>query len=200
MTGGFLYGLIYCLVRTAFFFWHPVYRVIGREHVPESGKLVICANHSGMADPLWAVLSLRMGHIPRIMAKKEAESYPVLGWILKKLGVFFVDRDGVDVQAIKTGLRCLRDEQQLLIFPEGTRVKDRSESNPKRGAVMLAARTGAPVLPMYLSRRTGPLSPVTVVIGEPYHPVSADVRASDEELTKAAQELMNRIYEMGEAV
>lgn len=200
MIGGWVYRLLYCLVRTAFFVWHPVYRVVGREHVPKSGKLVICANHSGMADPLWAIMSLRLGHIPRVMAKKEALSYPVIGRILTALQVIGVDRGIADIHAIKEGIRALRNDQQLLIFPEGTRVRNRVDSKPKRGAVTLAAKTNAPVLPMYISMRTRPFQPVTVVIGAPYVLTFAGTKPTDEELEEANRALMDRIYQMGEQV
>lgn len=200
MIGGPVYWLIYALVRTGFFFWHPVYKVIGRKNVPKGCKLMICSNHSGMADPLWVIMSLRLGHIPRVMAKKEAMSYPVIGWILKHLGVIGVDRENADIHAIKEGIRALRNEQQLLIFPEGTRVRDRSLSAPKRGAVTLAARTDAPILPVYISMRTAPFQPVTCVIGEPYRLSFAGKRATDAELEQATRDMMKRIYDLGEQI
>ena len=200
MTGGVLYRVLYFLVRIAFFVWHPVYRVIGRKHVPKSGRLMICPNHSGMADPLWAVMSMNLGHIPRIYAKKEAMNYPVIGWILEHFGVIGIDRDIADVSAIKEGLRALRDEQQLLIFPEGTRVRERSKSNPKRGAVTLAARTDTPILPVYISMRKYPFQPVKVVFGEPYRLTFAGKRATDEELDQATQELMKKIYALEDCI
>ena len=198
MIGGFWYRFLYILVRGAFLIWHPAYRVVGRENIPKGGKLVICSNHSGMTDPLWVILSLKLGHIPRVMAKKEALSYPVLGKILSALGVIGVERKTADVNAIKEALRALRDEQQLLIFPEGTRVRDRSQSHPKGGAVMLAAKSGAPILPVYVSMRTAPFQPVTCVIGEPYMPLYTGKRTSEQQLEEEAAALMDRIYALGE--
>lgn len=197
MTGGFLYYLVYCLVSVGFFFWHPIFHVKGRENVPHGGRLVICSNHSGMADPFWVCYALRLGHIPRIMAKKEAMETPVLGRFLEKLGVFGVDRDAADVHAIKQGMRALRNEEQLLIFPEGTRVRNRKDSLPKRGAVTLAARTDSPILPVYVSMRKYPWQRVDVIIGEPYKVTFEGRRATDEELERASEELMDKIYAMG---
>ena len=194
MIGGPVYYFLYCLVSVAFFFWHPVFRVIGRDNVPRNGRMVICANHSGMADPLWVCLALRLGHIPRIMAKKEAMEYPIIGKVLNKLGVFGVDRDAADVHAVKIGMRALRNDEQLLIFPEGTRIRKREDSKPKRGAVTLASRTDSPILPVFVTMRTYPWQPVTVVIGEAYRPVFAEKKATDEELEQATLDLMDKIY------
>ena len=147
MFQGLKYCLLYCLVRFCLFFWHPILLVKGRENIPEEGRLILCSNHYSMSDPIWVVLAMRAGHVPRIMAKKEARSYPILGWILEKIGVIFVDRSMADVHAIKEGLRCLRDEQQLLIF------RERKNSDPKRGAMTLADRTQTPILPVYVSQK-----------------------------------------------
>lgn len=200
MSKGLLVDLIVGIVRVAFFFWHPVFRVIGRENVPKDGRLMICANHSGMADPIWIFFALKLGHVPRIMAKQEVMKVPVLGWLLRKFGVFGVDREGADINAIKTGLRCLNDEQQLLVFPEGTRVKRGQKVPPKRGAVTMAARTDSPILPVYLTPRQGPFCPVTCVFGEPYRMHFSGKRATDEELEQEAEALMKKIYQLGEAL
>ena len=200
MISGWRYWIVYILVKTGLFIWHPVFRVVGRENVPKEGKLVVCSNHSGMADPFWVCLSLGLDHLPRIMAKKESLSYPIVGWILRHLHVIGVDREAADVHAIKEGLRALRDEQQLLIFPEGTRVRDRKNSAPKRGALTLAARTNAPILPVYVSMRTAPFQPVTCVIGKPYTLTFAGARATDAELEASTQDLMDRIYALGDSV
>ena len=196
MIGKAAYKVIYAVVRAVMFFWHPVFRVIGREHIPDSGPYLICPNHSGMADPFWAIFALKPKRLPRIMAKKELMDVPVLGGILRWLGVFGVDREGADVNAVKTGLKCLKNGYQLLLFPEGTRVKPGKEVEPKGGAVLLSCRTGAPILPMYISPRTHPFCPVTCVIGEPVTPEFESSRPREDEILAAAEDLMKRIYEL----
>ena len=198
MRKGFFVTLITTVVRVVLFFWHPVFRVIGRNNVPESGRLMICANHSGMADPIWIYFALKLGHVPRIMAKQEVMKVPVLSQLLRYFGVFGVDRDGADVNAVKTALRCLNDEQQLLIFPEGTRVRFGTSVEPRRGAATLAARTNTPILPVYLTQKRRPFSPLVCVIGEPYFLQYEGKRATDEELQKCSEDLMQRIYRLGE--
>lgn len=197
MLSGFWYRLLYGLVRAAMFLYHPVLRIVGKENIPASGRYLICPNHSGLADPIWVVLAMNPGHVPRIMAKKEIMEVPVLNKLLAWLGVFGVDRDGIDVNAIKTGLRCLKEEQQLMIFPEGTRVKPGKTVHPKRGAVLLANRTDSPILPVYLTVKRYPFSPITCVFGKPYKPDFHGKKPSEEQLEQATLELMDTIYEMG---
>lgn len=195
MLSGWTFWLLYAIVRAAMFLWHPVFRVRGRENLPAEGGYVICPNHSGLADPVWVVLAMRAGFIPRIMAKKELFSVPFLSRLITWLGAFGVDRDGADVGAIKTALRCLRDGQPLLLFPEGTRVKPGKEVQPKGGAVVLAARAGCPIVPVYLTAKRRPFSPMTCVFGQPY---TVEKKLTDEEQTREIERLMEKIYEMGE--
>lgn len=198
MRSGILIKILAVIVRAALFVWHPVFRVVGRENYKPEGNLMICANHSGMADPIWIFFALKMPHVPRIMAKKEVMAVPVLGWFLRMLGVIGVDRDQADLQAIKTGLRCLHDGQQMMIFPEGTRVRKGQKVTAKRGAVTLAVRTGTPILPVYLTPQRKPFSPLKCVIGEPYFPDVEGKRATDEQLYRFSDELLEKIYALGE--
>lgn len=192
------YCFLYIVCRIGLFFYHPLFHVKGREHVPKGGRLVICANHRGLADPIWAIFGLRLGRMPRIMAKKEAMQVPILGPFLNAIGVFGVDRSGADVSAVKTGLKCLREEQALLVFPEGTRVRPGKVVEPKRGALLLAARTDSPVLPVYLSTKRFPFGPMRCVIGEPYRLQFAGPKPTDAELEAAMKDLMAKIYQLGE--
>lgn len=198
MLSGIAYRMLYTIVRIFMFFYHPVFHISGRENIPDDGAYLICPNHAGLADPIWVVFGLGLDHLPRIMAKKELMGIPVLGWILKKIGVFGVDRKNMDIQAVKQGIRCLRDRQQLIIFPEGTRVKNGKDVRPKNGAVHLSYRTDAPILPVYISVKRRPFGSIACHIGPIYRPVFADRRPDERQLDMATTELMNRIYEMGE--
>ncbi len=195
MSTGFWYWFIYGIAALTIRIWHPILRVEGRENVP-AGRCVICCNHSGMADPGWVILGMGVRYIPRIMAKKEALRIPVLGWMMQQIGVIPVDREGADVHAIKEGIRALRNDQQLMIFPEGTRSRPGKHIVPKRGALVLAHRTESPILPVYVSRKRRPFSPMTVILGKPYT-LDFDGKPTDAQLEAATRELMQNIYEMG---
>lgn len=170
-------------------------KFIGRENVPQDA-CVICGNHSGLADPVWAVLAMKQRTIPRIMAKKEVMEKPVLGKFLGAFGAFGVDRDNPDISAVKTSLKALKNGEQLLIFPEGTRVKEGKTVTPKSGAVMLANRAGVPILPVYITRNRKPFCKIKVVIGEAYRPAFENEKPSSEKLQAATAELMRKIYAM----
>ena len=192
-----LYRILRDIVHFFMRFMHPVFRVSGRENIP-AGRVVVCANHSNLSDPLWLIFALRQPQMPSIMAKKELLKTPLLGPLLRAFGVIGVDRGHSDVAAIKAALRVLRDEGKLMIFPEGTRVREGKTVTAKTGAALLAARTDAPLLPVYLTKRKRFLRPIRVSIGKPFLPQYAQGKPTQEELLETTQRVMREIYEMGE--
>lgn len=85
----FWYRLCWWICRIGLFFWHPVLHVHGRELVP-AGCALLCANHSGMADPIWIMLALNSPKMIRILAKEELRRVPFLGWVMEKFDIIFV--------------------------------------------------------------------------------------------------------------
>ena len=185
------YTIIYCLVYPFFNLVHPC-RPIGREKIP-AGAVVLCPNHTGLSDPLYVVFAMGLKNRPQVMAKAEFMRTPVLGWLLKKAGVFAVDRGKSDVGAIKKAMKCLKNGEKLLIFPEGTRSKNGELGGGKTGAAMLAVRTGAPILPIYVPAKKLWFRRTPVVFGEAYLPHAESQRGSAEEYKKIAADLLERI-------
>lgn len=196
-----LYTILWCIVWPFFSLVHPC-RLIGRENLPKDGGL-FCANHSSLNDPVCLMLALGSRYQLHAMAKAEFMNIPVLGWLLKKAGIFGIERGKSDVTAIKTAMRYLKNGENVLMFPEGTRIKEGvdkhgNESEAKAGAAMLAMRTGAPLVPVYIPTRKPWFRFTTVVIGEPYHLQAASAKVSAEEYRAVAEDLMERIYALKE--
>ncbi len=191
-----LYRIIYCIVRPFMAVWHPFLKVTGAENIPEGGCL-ICGNHSALSDPVWVAFAMKMRRPLRVMAKKELMDVPVLGWLLGKLGVFAVDRGHSDITAIKTALTYLKGGEYLLVFPEGTRMKQGKREQAKTGCALLATRTNSLVLPVYVPVEKKPFRRLHLVIGEPYRMEYASRRASNEELQRLTDEMMDKIYALG---
>ncbi|MBE6954821.1 MAG: 1-acyl-sn-glycerol-3-phosphate acyltransferase [Ruminococcaceae bacterium] len=191
------YRIARVLVRIAMFFAHPVFRVSGRENIPE-GPAVICCNHSNLSDPIWVILGLWPEHMPACMAKKEVMQVPLLGALLRFLGAISVDRGNADLNAVKQALKALKDGNNLLVFPEGTRVRPRKVVDAKTGAALLANRAGVPLLPVFLTRNKKFFCPLKLVIGKPFFVEKQGARITQQELQLATDHLMGEIYAMEE--
>lgn len=119
------------------------------------GKLLLCCNHLSAADVI--LLIAACPRQLRFMAKKELFSVPVLGWLIRTMGAFPVDRAGGNVGALKKGVQLLNEEEVVGIFPQGTRCKG---ADPRTtvgklhgGMALMAERTHAPIIPVSIETK-----------------------------------------------
>ena len=190
------YRIVYRLVAPIIRLLFP-HRVVGLENLPEDGAL-LCANHVSAWDPFLIAVSLPVDSRLVVMAKDELFHIPVVGFLLRKLGIFPVKRGGNDLGAMKTAIRSLNEGKRLLVFPEGTRVDSEGEVEAKGGVAVMATRTRTPMVPVYCGEKHKFLRRTTIVFGEPYSPVIAGRRATAEESRHAAEEILRRIYALDE--
>lgn len=121
-------------------------RVEGESNVPSEGPVILVANHLSMLDPI--VLGCAIPRPVRFMAKHELFSNRLFAWVLTSLGAFPVRRGQADREAFHKALEVLLKGQVLGIFPEGTRSLTGRLQAPYSGAVILAEKTGAPIVPV----------------------------------------------------
>lgn len=154
--------------------------VIGAEFVPDTGPVILAANHMGYADgPLLFAVAPRPVHA----LVKSTMFVGRLGYALTQTGQISVNRRQLDLKAVKSCLRVLDSGGVVAIYPEGVRgVGDVQRTKP--GAAYLALVSGAPVVPVAClgTRESGapfdstPVrgSRLAVVFGPPVHiaPVS----------------------------
>src|SRR5918997_214940 len=130
------------------------FEVHGGEKAPEIGPMIVAANHHQFFDPVF--VSMAVPRRVRWMAKKELFAFP-FGRFFYFLGTFPVDRQGGGRAALRTALNMLAEGRALGIFPEGTRRKEGVSLEAKSGAALLAARSGAPVLPVFADKIPSPV-------------------------------------------
>ena len=111
-------------------------------------------------------------------AKRELFDIPLFGRYISWLGAFPVDRGGADLAAVRVSLDVLKRGHVLVFFPEGTRSPTEEFLPAQPGLGLIALRSGAPVVPVYVSGgrqamgRLWPKRPVRALIGEPVDPAS----------------------------
>jgi 1-acyl-sn-glycerol-3-phosphate acyltransferase len=124
-------------------------RVSGVDHIPAHGPAIIAPNHKNLLDPFFVAIVTRR-HV-RFMAKVELFRGP-LAWLLPRLGAFPVRRGGADAEALATARSILSAGGAVVVFAEGTRVKEADVlGSPHHGAGRLALETGAPIVPAAIS-------------------------------------------------
>jgi len=168
----------------------------GRERIP-AGAAMICSNHSSLIDPLLLAYAFGVGCYIHFLAKKELFETPVVSFVVIKLGAISVNRDMMDVSAIKRTLEYFKNGEKVGIFPEGTRVSEAEHVAAKNGAVKIADRAEVPLIPVFIPRRKKFFSKLSVVIGEPYYIESNGGKRSSEEYSQLAEALMGKIEALG---
>ncbi len=182
------YRIAYCLIAPVVKLLYPL-RIHHPERLPD-GPMVVCATHSNLVDPILLMILLSIRRFPRFLSKKELFSIPVIGAFLRWIGMIPVERGKADISAIRTALGVLKEKGIIGIFPEGTRVQEEHAAEAKTGAVMLASRTGVPILPVWMPRKKGIFRRVDVVVGEPY---TLPALRGSSEYRIHAEDLMRRI-------
>lgn len=155
--------------------------VTGAEKVPQDRAVVIVANHQGNFD-----IPVLLGYFPKAaayIAKEEIRKLPILGKWNELYGTVFIKRKNPReaLRAIQEGAQRVKDGYSLVIFPEGTRSPDGHVLPFKAGALKLAQKSGAPIIPVTLiNTRTIMVknslkirrADVRVIIGDPIDPNS----------------------------
>lgn len=125
-------------------FW-PL-RIEGVENVPRQGAGVIVSNHLSLVDPF--VVGYGANRMVSFMGKEELFSTPIIGFVIRKVGAFPVDRSRRDPASMRTALSVLKAGELLGMFPEGTRGTTGEMLEVRTGAARLAARTRTPIIPV----------------------------------------------------
>ena len=123
-------------------------KVKGLEKIPNEKGLCFIGNHQSAIDILivLSVLPVTVGYI----AKKELLYYPFLNlWIIALRSVY-IERGntGKALRSIEKGVEFIKKGNSMIIFPEGTRSKSDTMGTFKNGAIKLATRAGATIVPL----------------------------------------------------
>ena len=183
-------------------------KVTGLRHVPSNGPVIIASNHLSFSDSIF--MPLVVSRRVTFLAKSEYFTSPGIKGLIKKLtfitlGQVPVDRSGGkrSEAALLTGLRLLRENQCLGIYPEGTRSPDGRLYKGRTGIARMAIESAAPVIPVAMFNTaeiqpTGQVVPkvrrVEMVFGEPMY-FSGD--SSDQAVLRdVANQIMEKIAEL----
>jgi len=168
---------------THFFYWIvlrltflPI-RYVGVKNVPEEPAIFVANHQSSLDIPLLGVLV--KGYPQLWLAKQELMDSPILRFVLPRVAVLVENTN--PTKAMRSLVRILRlvhgQKRHVMIFPEGGRYTDGTVHKFFGGFVILAKKTGRPVVPVKIfgiNKAYPPDSflvhkhPITVVIGKPF--------------------------------
>jgi len=131
------------------------FAIDGTHNIPASGPAVLVGNHRSYFDVFAVSLAVaKSGRTVRFLGKKEVFDAPVIGQLAAALGGIRVDRGTGSDAPLEAASAALEAGEMVAIMPQGTIPRGRAFFDPvlkgRWGAARLAARTGAPVIPMGL--------------------------------------------------
>jgi len=178
------------------------FKIEGKENIPEKEGVIIACNHRSYADPVLVTIPMK-NHVT-YMAKEELFKNKLFGAFIRFLGAFPVKRGAGDMKVIDDCVDILASGRNVVIFPEGTRSKENKVGRGKTGVALIAAKSGADVLPMgvvfegeklhFRSRLT--LKIGKVIKAEDIHVEDGDTKA----LKRVKGVIMDAITELVEGV
>lgn len=189
--------MLYSLLRFSFRVFFTIFfraDIRGRENIPAKGPVILAANHMSNLDPPF--LACFLARPVSYMAKMELFEHPVFGSAIRACHAFPVKRGAADRGAIKAAVQVLKLGRVLGLFPEGTRSRTGEMGKAEAGVGLIAAMTGAPVVPACIigTDRIGSLPKLRLMIGAPMA-FSGD-RKDKAALEAFSQSVMDRIAAM----
>ncbi len=135
--------------------------VLGREHIKKKQSYIVVSNHQSHYDIF--VLYGWLGIDLKWVIKKELRKVPVFGYAAEKGGNVLIDRSNpkeayADLERARSRIT---GGTSLIILPEGTRSRDGSLGEFKKGAFQIALDLGLPILPVSITGTRRILPPGT---------------------------------------
>jgi 1-acyl-sn-glycerol-3-phosphate acyltransferase len=169
----------------AYFFYRAIVKisflpvtVVGKENISDEPAIFVANHQSSLDIPIVGSLIKTHPHI--WLAKSELLISPILGFILPRIAVL------IDMSTPIKGMRSLvnavnmiyEKRRHAMIFPEGARFTDGKVHDFYLGFVILAKKTGRPIIPVRLFNLEKAYPPETfwvyrcpihVVVGPPFY-------------------------------
>lgn len=186
--------LIRHLTRTEF---------IGSENIPASGGVILAINHMSHIDTPVLFANPRRPDITALVTTKY-QAKPFINWFTETAEGIWINRDIADFTAIRKAADALNKGLSLGIAPEGTRSKTAMLQEGKPGTVMLALKSGAPIVPVGITGTEDALKKlarlrkphIIVRFGESFTLPEFHPRHRSEELKRWTEILMQRIADL----
>lgn len=182
--------------------WNSLFyptKLFGHKKVGK-GAYIYVGNHYSMWDIFYPARTTREG--VHFVAKESVTSAPVLRIWAKQIGAITAMRDGSDIRTLTDAMKCLKNGEKVVLFPEGTRNKvSEEEFLPfHAGAALMAIKTKTPIIPFVACSRPRVFKRTHVVFGEPLELSEYyDRKLSREDYEEAEQKIVDTMYELRNA-
>ena len=131
----------------------------------KKGPVLISANHQSMIDPVVVLVSFPLRRVNSI-ATKELYSSKFHTFMFNQMHCIKIDKNNFSVSSFHEIVERLNNKKRVLIFPEGQVNQESSLLAFKSGVILMAHKSGAHVIPLYIVKREKWYHRQRVVIGQ----------------------------------
>ena len=137
-----------------------------RERLDAEAPYVLIANHLHALDPVAMAMFIPRRQIC-FLGKKELGKNKIANRLMTSAHVILVGRGDTDMAAMRNCMKAVKMKKILLIFPEGSRHHEGQMEQIQSGASLIAMRSKAPIIPMYIDRKLSFFKKTNMYVGEP---------------------------------
>ena len=185
-----VYGLFRMLAKIIFHTVMPV-KCHNRERLDAEAPYILIANHLHALDPVAMAMFIPRRQIC-FLGKKELGKNKIANRLMTSAHVILVSRGDTDMAAMRNCMKAVKMKKILLIFPEGTRHHEGQMQQIQSGASLIAMRSKAPIIPMYIDRKLSFFKKTNMYVGEP---IPYDDLLEKGINTETCEEMNNRFRE-----
>lgn len=142
------YRISHFIVR-AFFKLLFGLRISGEDNLRFKENYIFASNHISYADP--PVIGCTFNREVWFMAKKELFRNRLFAWLIRTYHAIPVDREEIDRKTLRMIMNRLKENESILMFPEGTRSKTGKIGALKGGLGFIALNTGTSIVPVHVT-------------------------------------------------
>lgn len=165
---------------------------IKKRNLKIKGRYIIVANHEAFLDPIKLICVFWRRRVRILTAEAVFSNKKFRSFMMERIGCVKIDRNKNDIESFKKCLNILKNEEVLIIFPEGHLSKDGTLDAFKSGAVLMAALTNTPILPVYMQKRKKSTMRSKVYLGEP---IKIDIPNNGMASINQLDEYSHRLYQ-----
>jgi acyl-[acyl-carrier-protein]-phospholipid O-acyltransferase/long-chain-fatty-acid--[acyl-carrier-protein] ligase len=131
-------------------------RIVGQQHVPQSGGALLVPNHMSFVDGF--ILLASVDRPIRFVVDAAYATHPMFKWLMTAMKVIPITSEGdtrMILRALRSAGQALEDGEIVCIFPEGQITRTGTLLPFRRGFERIVKGRPTPVIPVHLDRVWG---------------------------------------------
>ena len=163
------------------------------------GGALLISNHIGLSDPMYLLLAIWYRRHHFVAMQKMFDTKFKKRLFTNVFHCIEIDRENISIKSFKNIVNHLKSGELVTLFPEGhVNIEQEGLNTFKSGMIVMALKSGCPIVPIYIKRRKHFFSRLEVAIGESFDmsKFSSSSTPTLEEIDNAAKYLQEEEHKL----